>query len=863
MFTNRSSAAQTAIEQIFAVVDSILFTLPHIFFWLVIAYTLYFFLRDRYRRILRLDRSPENRKIDEILRSGAISAAEAETLRAGCPDLPDPVETAPVPDKPLRLAAAYTLCFAWLYLLMFAVFGVYMGYYAYVKTLNVPHLVQTAPAGGHVWVLCCLSGPIFAASVCQLFAARRLLRGSLAARNCVFAVWLLYFITLGLIGTAYGSWLFAAVEALAGLAVLHILYFRKNAAAKIRTGSPAPSLRRRIILAVLVAASLFFGLCETLIGPGRIIPVNLTVTKRQVFSNFRTTRGNDLSARLEKLYIVAGTPDAATAEVAEALAKNLGTKLKIACEAVPFGVPLENVDMSRELALMVTSGTAVEKNKAASMFAAEIVGHHMNLASKANDFGGATVFEFRLLRPFGSESCRYKGLLFPQLDVGITGTVAIKGGNAEGDAAAAAGEIANKFLPLLEAVTGPATVAIPDLGYNNDPYPPPPDLGGLRNVRLVMRARSSSREWFEVYAFEKGDYDSDLAAAEKAMKSRGLSKQAGQSEFYGKTVMFEPGDRQPYGEGELYIGLRPGNGGTFGEVDADMKYGLLSMARSRDMNSRVSMQYSDLAKNFLREDVRGFVLCHGLTVIPPAERLDAMRKFFALKNLSWLERYEALSSLSGKLSEEELGIFRREYAVLLEETAAHADAIGFLSQAGSLRTLAERQDAQSLEPFMKIMAPHIRTVTVPAAKTPQWSKSVFVFPTAPDGGAQFLIRLDFEDKDYQSVWLHAGIAKSPDGRIQYSSGSMSSTSVPERDNEKAFAYAGWQVETWGRQEAPPFKLRDTSHGGLQSTPITPAYEFGATDTKNVMLIEFEFDQPGKRLQLTIYMRKLPKQPENK
>lgn len=840
----------SAISESIVHIDFIFKTLPHIMLAIMVVYIVFFICRDRYRRGIALRPSLEERKIDNLCGEGAISDEEASRLRASCHSLPEPEETTPVPDLPLRAAAGYTQLFAWMYLTIFLALGIYMCYANYLKTRNIPGVTVDLGDLRRLWPGLTIIAAFSILSIGQAIAARLLLRGRLGARAYIFAVWLIYLATAGFIGNSYGSWLFAAVEILLGFWILRVLYFRKGATAKIATGRSDPGTgRKAAMFALMLAAVAAAPFCASSATGDPL---------QKTFTQIGCATGSP-AARICKIYLIAGTQDTAVKKVTEQLAEIVRTQTGIPCEAVPFGGAVLNAEMNRELALMISLGDGVipggkmklkpDWNSSSAKSLPSEIEIAIQGPQALEAFRGKPTFEIMTLLPFAGRSQMYKGLCFPEIMFKAHGTSASDSADPEACSEKAVAEIAKTLVPQLKKAVGSDSIPVPKL---NETIAPAPgiDLSKLKNPRLIFSGCGSTLAAFYVYTFEKNGYEADLEAAKAALKPIGANMEGKSG---GDALLFRSQPDRGV-EAELYIGPASDSLALAGQVVPELKYGTLIVSVKRANNIEHDENFSEKVAS---EDLRTFVRCRGLRFIKDSNRrLDILNRFFALEPLGWSERYSALDSMALPMSAPELELFRLEYAKLLKETGNGGE--NAQSEIRQLRDLARSEDNASLELFMREMAQYISKIPIPIAEATDWRSMERVFHSE-NGNLRRMICLEFDDKSLLPLWIDAEIGV--DGQVRLFTGSFGSNDRPMDGKTKIFYDTEWNIIKSAR---PPYKLNNCGRGGPAYTDCMwrngnlpqsrPETKF---ESDIVLAAKFEFDIAQKSLQMTVYYRRLP------
>ncbi len=304
-------------------------------------------VRDHYSRQLELSPSPEEIRIRQLAETGAITAAEAETLRNQCRALPEVAELAPVPDLPLRLTAALSRACGLLWLIttvsamgLLLVVAIGKEVAPECFTFHIKNRYGLLSPGGLV-LLGCLLG--------LTLAPRKVLAGSRRAATVLVLSWcgLLAILFFTLKSSSPIEWAIGGPFVGCGIYALWTLLYRPGAARKFNSRSAEVRMGWKIALipAVVLIA---FGI-ERL----EAIPALKTYITRGEWVSGRAKVGvMPASMRLEKLYLVADAPDQAALEVAKALADRLNRRFAIPCEVVAGTTP-PALAPNREAALLI------------------------------------------------------------------------------------------------------------------------------------------------------------------------------------------------------------------------------------------------------------------------------------------------------------------------------------------------------------------------------------------------------------------------------------------------------------------------------------------------------------------------------
>ena len=323
------------------------FYLPAVAAGVIVVVTLLLVCRDRRRRSLALEAPPESRRIAALAESGLVSPEEARRLLAECNALPEVRETAPVPDLPLRLVSAFGRIFGVMKLVLYlgriGALGILR---LMAQSSNYVRGIDAELEDGRLFFA--LSAFLVLVSVLELAASVRLLRGSLAARNLLVFCWIADFALLMTAYAGYDSLYYALPAAACGIYSLHVLVFRRDAVRRIAARGPEPGRGAKSAVAGIAAAALLFGIFGLpLLNPE-------LEGMKPVMSLVSTGIGGPAQIRCQKILLIAGTPDAETAEFCSLLAPLLTADAGIPCEIRRFDGPVPLDDHLRELPFMVS-----------------------------------------------------------------------------------------------------------------------------------------------------------------------------------------------------------------------------------------------------------------------------------------------------------------------------------------------------------------------------------------------------------------------------------------------------------------------------------------------------------------------------
>ncbi len=432
-------------------------------FAVLIVTTLMLWGRDRFQRRLRLRESGEAQALAELRRSGAVSEGEYRKLNDRCRALPEVEEVAPAPDLPLRLAAAFTRIGAgtvliWLAcraLLLIWGSGVNRGWWGRGAVFQADTAALDGVAG---WAVTAAVLGYIAVYAIQFFAAKAWLMGSAGGRWLVIGGWVMSFLLLPNFFQAR-FWLPVAGIYVVGVALRE-----------------SRTVKTRIAVAIVAAAALLFG-CRNGIDYHEV----------RTESSFGVGMGGGVTAKLERLVVIAGTPEPVIWQTMEALQDRLrGAGIPV--RLVAYGEAATEVDGDREMVLWLARETAP---------------------------GGFPVYRLRTL--CGTRGEMWRGLRLPGMQLNFSGAIKVLSSGDGGVPAKMAREIVGQMLPHWKYFRSPDALELPLRTEN--PLPPPRDMAGEAGVRHLARIRRGDTG-YDVYMLRTAD--SAGARAKELLSRRGF-----------------------------------------------------------------------------------------------------------------------------------------------------------------------------------------------------------------------------------------------------------------------------------------------------------------------------------------------------
>lgn len=732
------------------------------------------------------------------------------------------------PDLSLRLASASSIIYAAMLLVLFFSQGLLMFYALFMKdpefTINavsdpVKEAFSLLPF--MLAILTC----VFA--VWQIAVSRWLLKGNIAARNILIGLWLWNFFMLsfplvscrayGLIGLGAGLW------------TLWVIAIRKDASGKIAKGLKNLSLSKKTVLIFAVILAISAGVT------GQLMTFSVKPDFSKTVSSFGTSSSEGITARLDELYIMTGSDDELTRMTADLLSEKITEKTGIPCKVVSsVDAPLK-VNMDRAAVLYMEYGKVITPSCPIPKFLKN------KIPPSQAESAGKTGFKLKFLHSF--ETCFFpvKGLVFPQIELNFSGSVSADAGSDAAIAQQSAGEIMKKLLPSLEKHRSCDSVDIPEIKLPAQEFPPLLKLKGLKDIKLIFLGEGINQARLEVYSFKKVNYDSDLAIITEELKKRGFDQRA-QNAYAGQLVF-----NADMHNALLDMGYRNGDPVPL-SLDIDPEHGLLIVPVYREESYDASPEFLN---EIMKKDLRLFVLSRGLSTIDPKLRLNAMRDFFALDDLSFQARLSALQSLSHeKLTPEEKAVYEKAFLKMIDETAEQENFQDLLKRMQDLKSISDiTPDAKPLiEQLHKKLSDVFIEIKMP--DTPDKEGLVrksLEFPVGNLHSFRKMIEISFETPGYVPIWLPFGIVKTKEN-LQIIVGNMTNSSPPA-DINKSVYYSQWNT---AYPDSPTRRILIPCMCGSKNSQQDKSSE--KLQGKNELLTELSFDAKKKCVRLSVVFR---------
>lgn len=588
------------------------FYLPAVAAGVIVVVTLLLVCRDRRRRSLALEAPPESRRIAALAESGLVSPEEARRLLAECNALPEVRETAPVPDLPLRLVSAFGRIFGVMKLVLYlgriGALGILR---LMAQSSNYVRGIDAELEDGRLFFA--LSAFLVLVSVLELAASVRLLRGSLAARNLLVFCWIADFVLLMTAYAGYDSLYYALPAAACGIYSLHVLVFRRDAVRRIAVRGPEPGRGAKSAVAGIAAAALLFGIFGLpLLNPE-------LEGMKPVMSLVSTGIGGPAQIRCQKILLIAGTPDAETAEFCSLLAPLLTADAGIPCEIRRFDGPVPLDDHLRELPFMVSrvkclpglgggwSGVSlISPGRGANV--TETLG---KLLARVRQ---PIAFRVELLDGRTSAGLNFHGLAVEEGCLSFDGTfVAASGPGARNLSLRNAAPRAARAMRILwEAQREKPTVRLPAAAL---PEPLPFEPESLpEDFRLCYRGRSIHYGLFAVYRFPAGEPGRDEERVTAFLRPLGFEKEP--HSWYDGTLQY----RRKDGSAVLLSLRHPVRFRELGTVAEFNQMTVKLRAPRTEWNAAESAAFR---ARLLADDPRSFANANGLRLLEGDELVAA------------------------------------------------------------------------------------------------------------------------------------------------------------------------------------------------------------------------------------------------
>ncbi|MDD3118568.1 MAG: hypothetical protein PHQ27_05280 [Victivallales bacterium] len=784
--------------------------LPPVAFWSIAVITVIGYCRDRHRRRLMLMPSPEEEQIRELQHRGQLNTNEADFLLDRCHPLPRLREIVPLPDLALRLAAAYTQIVATMILLIFLAHAAF--YITITLHKSDPGVTTTMTHTGNVAVLGIIFAAILLSALLQLAVAPKLLRGSLAARKLILGFWLVDFLIVSLVNSAYGSHFYGIMVVLAGVWVWYALWFRHGAAGRIRVDATAPSRRRRILAGVVVAAVIAVGQINIQLSPEfQLSHQHLTLNSIGV-----SCTTDSIFARPQSFHLLAGSPEPKVEELCHLLAQRLERETKIPCHVRRFGAPLAAVELNRTPVFMLdlANNTTPPPDDRLPPEIRRWFRNLIPISARRDQFAGKPTFRLRQMVPFGHRTFPVHGLKLPDLSFNISAAVDLDATSPATALPQVAEAMVQKISPTLHLATGPDAITLPPVFPPPAAAPPLLRLPGLHDVRRSITGSSNSLARIEVYTFRKGDYDTDLAAINRTLAARGYRQEDGKSAS-GDRIVFERQDHGPDTE-EVWVDLGPRLNSQSLQSTPVPTVGQLAISIFRPYDAAQPGDHV-FRQQFLAADPDGFLKCGGLRYLATDQQPDLLRKYFQ-RQTSFTCRQLVLTDLSRQEHSSDIlrQLGNREFRRLTDDTLTLAGQAEFLPQACRLLQLAiDNRDPDWERIFMAQMQPYLLQAQLPAAVTADEKIATTIKLPLPPLAAvpwQKIIIFDLNRPQYRPVYMAFGILPAPNHTYNIFLRNASVYQQTDHLTRDQLAHVG-AIYTWQRRDdehrQPPYQLEAT------------------------------------------------------
>ncbi len=758
-------------------------------------------VRDRYRRKLRLAVPAEAAEIEGLLRDGKITAAEVELLLRKCNALPEVEEVAPVPDLSLRLAAAVSRIYAvmMLLILLFQVLMFALVFWPVPQDASgfQLQLKVGVPSWDEIAFAVVLSLVLFVAAIVQYFASRRVLTGSGRARNWLIVSWLVFLVCLH---QAFAARYWAPV---AGLFVLWVLCWRSGAARKISSRAAVVPEWRKWALAVVALIAVWLGVCCGITYQG---------VTTQVMPSANETRGA-MSARLERLHILCGTPEPEALEVARKTAARFQS-MGIAVTVHEAGaIPVE-INADRELVIWIGRGRAAG---AAPEEANDPFPGPGLLPDTSKLLAGKPYYQ---VFSFDDSFCPFvwKGFFLPRFYREAEFKVAV----SRDDNAAGTDAVAKSIFEYLEGTfewfMGPEALLVPETPH---PEPQAPwQAPELRDFRLMLRSRGTGGQ-FEVYAFTAGDEEADRKAVKALLERHGFRHSRDSTR-----------NRTDY------------LGGYRGDAEARLYYWQLQEEREFNLFSSLTMELPtalltveliepgdqsrdpEFAARFLKEDLTAFLCSRGLEQLDPAAREAALACFRALPEVPRKLRLRVLSEAMrcrDEWSEAGKTLLEEDFRALTAEVLAGGVSYRQKEDIDSLRSAAERTHWAHLQEWLQeqLGGCYRKFMLAGEPGDDGMIRAELKLPVAELRKCLFLVELDFGDSGYQPLPFWVGLFPIDNGKLYWWYGNTGSWIRSDAVKLPLTFFNKYVIEN--QSAKPPWKLWNSSLGvtNFEKTPPEP------------------------------------------
>ncbi len=737
-------------------------------------------VRDRYRRKLRLAAPAEAAEIEGLLRDGKITAAEAELLLRKCNALPEVEEVAPVPDLSLRLAAAVSRIYAAMMLLVLLFQVVLAALWFWPLPQDVfggLRMAAALPPWEKIVYVASLWLLVLTAAIVQYFASRRVLTGSWRARNWLIASWL---VLLACLHQVFAARYWAPV---AGVFVLWVLCWRSGAARKISSRAATASGWRKWALPVVMLAALVLG-----IGSGvKFNTVTTSVTGRGQSSS-------GITARLERLYLLCGTPEPPVRKVAEQIAERFRAAGLEVVVAEAGTVPLD-IDADRECVIWIGRG---EVGGAAAEDSSDLSAVLSPFPDTTPLWAGDPYYQLLCFND-SFASWLWKGFSWHRFGHERNLKVMV----TRDDDAAGVEAAADKMYECLESTyrrfTGPDAFRIPE-----QPRPVPREpwqAPELRDFRLVLRSRGIGGQ-LEVYAFTAGDEEADRKAANALLERHGFR--------FEDAHWKEQTDYRGAGRARLYYWLseeKPERGYYAPELNMCLGTALLAVEYSEPSDRDCDPEF---AARYLEEDPVGFLCAEGLPQLEPAAREEVLVHFRALPAMSRLVRREVLQNTMwcpDEWSEAGKALIEDDFRTMAAEVLGD-DLHSLPGEINELRRMANRDPWKHLQGWLQEqLGERYRRFSLAGEPGEDGMiRAELKLPVAEAHNFLFLTELDFGDFGYQPFSLWFGLFPDENKRnvLFWSDGGSSSQGGLNELKFPVTFFGSCAIENAG--DKPPWRL---------------------------------------------------------
>lgn len=339
-----------------------------------------------------------------------------------------------------------------------------------------------------------------------------------------------------------------------------------------------------------------------------------------VGGQWSSSAAEPISARLERIGILVGTPGEKTQQMAEMLAAALTGELQLPCEVIAYGAPMRRFDSQREWLLWLGRGTVA-------------AGRERSL--------GKPIYVLHSADSRSFWRVMVDGLVPPALEFRFSGTQVVDR-ETRRHLNKAAAAFAAGLARLLQPCRRPDSVVSPPVELMPQ-TPPVLRSDRLRNWRKIAEMQGLGQAFKSIYSFDCSTPDADWAALGELLAPLGYSPlpvRGSDAEGYWS---FQADSTRNLRDIVCFY-HRPGAGKAVGGTAAGQLDQALVVVYGEASGARdPAALWTELKKNA----VRTLALSCGLPrVKDPAERRELADRFFSLPQLSVKERLAVLGTLA-------------------------------------------------------------------------------------------------------------------------------------------------------------------------------------------------------------------------